>query len=522
MCAGLILEFRVKTCTLVFPFLIIILHSSTPLMAVEGIEFSTFLGGSDWEHARDIFVDDSGNVFIVGGTKSDDFPTTVGAFQRTHDKSGKRVGSGGYCDAFVCKFDVSGQLVWSTLLGGPNYDRAYAVEVDTDGFVYVSGRGGPGFPVTEGSFQSTFQGSDGGIYGMQNGFIAKLSPDGASLVWSSYVGVGLLCRDIALDQDNDVYLPMSYPGKGPLPPSSWFSGALQATPAGDVDVGALKVSSDGKQVLWATWLGGSAKETPNAGIRLDDSGNVFLNLATLSSDLPTTAGAHDRSYNGQQDAFIAKLSPDGSKLLYGTYFGGSENEYGNSTHNLAIDRDGNAYLVTSTDGHDMPVTKNALQSQPKGQTDIVAAKFSPTGGLLHCTYLGGSGNEGPDGVYASSDGELFFSGTTSSSDFPITANAIQQQNAGQNDAITVMLSADFSSLKYSSLFGGSSYDDGRSCFLSSSNLYLTGSTNGPGWPTRKAYQEKFAGGGGGKELCYQGGCFAGDVVLTKIVLGDSE
>jgi len=81
----------------------------------------------------------------------------------------------------------------------------------------------------------------------------------------------------------------------------------------------------------------------------------------------------------------------------------------------------------------------------------------------------------------------------------------------------VVLANDFSSLKFSSFIGGESYDDGRSCYLDTAgDLYITGSTNGPGWPMKSAHQPTFAGGGGGKELCYKGGCFAGDVILAKI------
>ena len=483
------------------------------------IQFSTFLGGSGWEHARDVFVSESGDIYIVGGTKSDDFPTTKGAFQEKQDKTGSRIGSGGYCDAFLCKFNSAGNLQWSTLLGGPNYDRAYAVEVDQKGYVYVSGRGGPGFPTTNGSFQSDFQGTDNGIYGMQNGFVAKLTPDGSALQWAAHVGVGQLCRDISIDVDGDAYVALHYTGKGPLPPKSWFDGSYQPTTAGDVEIGALKIAGDGKSIRWATWLGGSARETPNCGIRIDQFKNVYLNFTTQSTDMPATVGSHDQSFNGESDAFIAKLSPDGSELLFGTYFGGSGSEGGNSTHNLALDSHGNAYLSTSTNSIDLPITQNAFQTKHAGgQNDIAIAKFSSVKGkLLGCTYLGGSEAEGPDGIYTNQAGDVFFTGTTSSSDFPVTRGAIEPKLAAQNDAILVMLSADFSKLSYSSFLGGQSYDDGRSCFLDNrGSLYVTGSTNGPGWPMRNAYQSNFAGGGGGKELCYEGGCFAGDVILTKL------
>ncbi|QDS91508.1 Beta-propeller repeat protein [Roseimaritima multifibrata] len=483
------------------------------------LAFSTYLGGSDWEHARDVFVDEAGSVYITGGTQSADFPTTEGVLQRQHDQSGNQIGSGGYCDAFVSKFDADGQLLWSTLLGGPNYDRAYAVEVDAAGYVYISGRSGPGFPVTDGSFQSEFKGTDNGIYGLQNGFVAKLKPDGSAIEWAAYVGVGQLCRDLSVDAEGDIYVALHYTAKGPLPPAAWFSNAYQPTPAGGVEIGALKIAGDGSRVHWATWLGGSGNETPNCGLRTDKHNNVYLNFSTHSVDVPTTDQAHRRSYSGEGDAFIAKLSSDGSQLLFGTYFGSRGIEEGNSTHNMALDQDGNAYLCTLTTSDDLPVTQGAFQRKfAGGKSDIAIAKFSTsTGGLLACTYVGGSGEEEPDGIGIDHNGNVFFAGKTSSANFPITATALQSLHAKPHDATATLLSADFSQLKFSSYLGGQSYDYGRAGFLDKQgNLYLTGSTNGPGWPVKRAHQPQFAGGGGGKELCYEGGCYAGDVILAKL------
>ena len=150
--------------------------------------FSTYVGGKSWEHARDVCCDKDGNVYMVGGTASRDFPTTPGAYDRTFDAGGKQIGGAGLCDAFVMKFSPEGKLIWSTLLGGPNCDRAYGVEVDREGCVYVAGRAGPGFPVSEGAFQTEYGGSNyNGFYGSQNGFVAKLSPTGA-LLRSTLIG----------------------------------------------------------------------------------------------------------------------------------------------------------------------------------------------------------------------------------------------------------------------------------------------------------------------------------------------
>ncbi|GAH24832.1 unnamed protein product, partial [marine sediment metagenome] len=222
--------------------------------------FSTYLGGSKWEHARDVFADPADNVYVVGGTASRDFPTTPGVYDRTSNTGGKKIGPAGQCDAFVAKFSSEGTLIWSTFLGGPNYDRAYAVEVDAEGYVYVAGRAGPGFPVTPGAFQLQYGGSGyNGFYGDQNGFVAKLAPDGTRLIWSSYVGVGELCRDLAIDSDGDIYLPLGWNtqsarSKRPQWFETAFVNAFQKKPRGDLDCGVVKVLSDGSRVAWATWL----------------------------------------------------------------------------------------------------------------------------------------------------------------------------------------------------------------------------------------------------------------------------
>jgi hypothetical protein len=167
------------------------------------LEFATYLGGSGGENFRDVVVDANSNIYVTGGTSSSDFPTTPGAYDRTFATGGSDLGSAGPMDVFVSKFSPSGQLVWSTYLGGPNYDRAYAIEVDAQGHVYLAGRAGPGFPTSPGVLQPNFAGDSGpaGAYGKQDGFVAKLSPDGSQLLWATYFGEagGGFIRDLDID-----------------------------------------------------------------------------------------------------------------------------------------------------------------------------------------------------------------------------------------------------------------------------------------------------------------------------------
>ena len=134
------------------------------------------LGGNSFDAARGVCIDHAGNIIVVGGTSSTDFPTTEGAYCRHLTPAGPDVGRLGATDVFVAKFTPEGKLLWSTYLGGPNYDRAYSVDVDSHNRIFVSGRAGPGFPTTKGAFQpgyvDTFP-KEGDVtkaeYGRQNG-----------------------------------------------------------------------------------------------------------------------------------------------------------------------------------------------------------------------------------------------------------------------------------------------------------------------------------------------------------------
>ena len=125
---------------------------------------------------------------------------------------------------------------------------------------------------------------------------------------------------------------------------------------------------------------------------------------------------------------------------------------------------------------------------------MAIVKLSPTGALLRSTLIGGSGDEGPDGIYVDPAGNVFFAGATSSTDFPTTPGAFQATHGGDRDAVVVVLSADFSRLLYSTYMGGKAFDTGRSaCLGRDGSLYVTGAANGAGWPVRNAFQANFAG-----------------------------
>jgi len=468
--------------------------------------FSTYTGGSRNDQIRDVTTDIHGNIYITGGTESSNFPVTAGAYQTVHNPGRSDNSRISQYDVFVTRLDSNGNIIWSTLIGGPNYDRAYAIEVDNQGYIYVGGRAGRGFPVTRGAFQTTFMGGqEASSYGPQDGFVAKLTPNGRKLVWASYFGRSdpQIIRDLDIDQNGNVYVVSGYdPAYSPFfPPgwATWFSKGYQKKPQGGKDVVVARIASDGSDVVWATYLGGSSDESGAPTIRVDADGYSHVFMSTRSMNIPTTTGAYDRTYNGGWDAYVARLTPDGSTLVYGTYLGGSRNDGLGETHFGAVDAQGNAYVSGPTNSTDFPTTPGAVR-RTGGATprtwppDYFSAKLSPDGSrLVASTYYGAS-----EGVVVDSSGNVYFTGSTIRTSDPVSADAFQKTLKGVQDARVAKLSADFSKLLYATYMGGTNerrHGEGFRAIAidSKGNIYAAGITEATDWPTLNAFQPSHAG-----------------------------
>ncbi|MBL8031704.1 MAG: SBBP repeat-containing protein, partial [Candidatus Doudnabacteria bacterium] len=471
---------------------------SSPVTAVAyGVDFATYLGGNGYDSIRDITTDGSGNIYVVGGTQSTDFPRTIGQTPA------------GNMDVFVTKLTPAGQVIWSQLLGGPNYDRAYAVEVDGSGNIYITGRAGRSFPLKN-AFQTSFNGYyTGDAYGDQNIFLAKLNSGGAVL-WTTYVGTGDMARDMAIDSSGNIYLATNYnPGLGQAQfPSGWFTNAYMKTPQGGLDEVIVKVDTNGAGVGWATYLGGSAEENPKMSIRVDNVGNLIILSDTLSTNAPVL-NAYQATNRGGRDAYIVKMKSDGTGLLWATYFGGASNEL-NETHHLGVDSSGNAYIAVMTQSSDAPTTVGAYDRTYNGEStggyfhawgDTLVAKFSAAGQLVASTYVGGSGGDGPQGLGVDSQGNVYFSGGSVSTNYPTTAGAAVATNRGGEDTIGVRLSADFTKIDYATFIGTSGNEEGRVIWADGAGAFYVGcevASSGM-QPLVNALQTGF--GGGAQDAC---------------------
>ncbi len=460
-------------------------HSS-PVVSDLRIEtrFASYLGGSGKESARDVAADTAGNLYMTGGTETESFPTTEGAHDREHN---------GWQDVWVAKFSPSGELLWCTLLGGTGYDRAYAIEVGPDGSVYVGGRAGPGFPTTPGTVQPEFGGDDkpSGTYGEQDGFVARLSPDGSELVWATYLGVsdGSNLRDMTVGGDGAVYVATGAAKDYPSPYTT--DGAFQTELRGRRDSLVLKLAPDGTRVLWGTYIGGSDRDGGACSIQVDASGSAYLLGHTFSDDLPVTEGAYQTELGGEKDLFLARLAPDGRSLLFLTYFGGSGGD-NSETHGLTLAPDGSAYITATTRSTDLPqrarakvagyqvrhaggATSAETGMQTNYPGDAFAARISSDGSeLLGFTYFGGSSGEGLEGSGLDADGRLWISGGTYSDDLPVVKGAGQPRKAGDLDAFVACLSPDLSECLWSTYLGGAGLDVVRSLAVSSEGVVAGG------------------------------------------------
>jgi hypothetical protein len=452
-------------------------------------EFSTFIGGGAEDQPRDVTADPSGNIYVVGGTASFDYPTTQGATQVAHHPGPSQNSAIQPFDVMVTKLDPGGSLVWSTYLGGPNYDRAYGAVADDQGSLYIAGRAGPGFPVTNGALQTTHMGgTEASQYGPEDGFVCKLLPDG-SVVFCTYFGGSdpRIVRDVAVDQNHDIYIASGYSG-GQWPPQ--IANAFNNTPRGNQDAVVAKISADGSQLLWATYLGGSSTESNENSVGVDATGNPYVLLTTGSGDAPTTSGTFQRSYGGGGDLYIAKLDPQTGALIWATFVGGSDNE-STETHEFAVGTNGDIYVAVASKSNDSPVTTNAFQPAPRGGlNDMYVFHLSSDGTrMIGGTYLGGDRNDRSEGVAIDDSGNIYLTGVTGSADFPVTPDAFQSRSGGNSDAVVVKLSPSLDRLLYSSYLGGSGADFGRGAAVFNPNTFLlVGQTESKGFPTVKKLQ----------------------------------
>jgi hypothetical protein len=377
-----------------------------------GLVYAGFLGGSSGEEGYGIAVDSAGNAYVTGVTDSDDFPTLVGP-----DPS--YIGNG---DAFVAKVNPSGTaLVYSGLLGGSGADYVYGIAVDSLGNAYVTGRtDSDDFPVVAWPYTS-YKGGD------WDAFVAEVRADGSNFVYSGYLGGSSWdgSNGIAVDSAGNAYVTGAtwsddFPTKGSWPyNNNSYNGAA--------DVFVTKVNPSGAGLAYSVFLGGAGDDVGRS-IAVDSSGSAYITGDTNSEDFPTLVGPY-AGYNGSYDAFVAKMNPSGTDLVYSGFLGGDSYDEGDG---IAVDSSGNAYVTGYTSSSDFPAQGPWPYNRYNGGSeDAFVAKVSSSGALAYSGFLGGSGDEEGSSIAVDSSGNAYVTGGTTSGDFPARVGPDTGYNGGE-------------------------------------------------------------------------------------------
>ncbi len=446
---------------------------------------------------RDVHTDCVGNVIYVGGTSAASYVCSPGTINAAY--------LGGGSDAFVVKVDTNGIVLWSTLLGGSLYDRAYAVEIDTAGFIYVAGRAGPGLLTTACALQAEFLGDNNPnpAYGIQDGFVTKITPDGRSIVWSTYIGcdgMGFV-RDIDLDAEGNVWAAMSVvsPQFPYITPD-----AVQTTATYPLNAALVKISGDGSNLLFGTFLADGQHDGGRTTVRTDQYDNVFFLSHASGNNIPVTPDVFQASIAGNDDFVISKFDASG-QLLFCSFLGGSGKEEV-ETHSLEVDSGGNVIVAAYTySSADYPVTDSAFQKIYLGDREGVITKIAADGShIIASTYLGGHLLDEVEGIGIDSLDNIYVSGSTSSPDFPVTVStAFQSVHGGGRDGYMAVLTSDLSRIQYATYVGGSAGDLLRSCHVDEwGRVHAGGSSGSSDFPVHNPFFASLTGSNTGAVVAF--------------------
>ncbi|MGH7539959.1 MAG: hypothetical protein ACRELC_03065 [Gemmatimonadota bacterium] len=389
------------------------------------LEAATYFGGSGMERPPyGIGIAPDGDLIFTSGTTSPDLPTTSASYRPNLHTPVPDPG-----DGYVCR--ISGDLSsirWCTYTGG-GWPRG-GLDLDSQGNPVVAGRAiGAGYTTTAGAVQGSRRGPD-------DAFLLKLRSDGTGAIFSTLLG-GRGSDDQELAMSVRIYQADGTIVAAGNTPSADFpttSGSAQPSTGGPIDAWVARFAPDGGSLVYATYIGGNDGDACEHRVYLLDDGTAVCAGSTASNDFPAGAGAP----NGVRQAYVAGVAPDGSSFRFGRLLGGSGLDHVLSP---VTDSRGNIYIVGHTTSRDLDTTPDALQpSYGGGGEDGVVWILSPDGrDVLYASYLGGSGEEMVRGIVVGPQDELYLVGRTSSSNFPVTENALQRVHGGDADGFVIKL-----------------------------------------------------------------------------------
>ncbi len=367
---------------------------------------------------------------------------------------------------------------FSTYLGGTGDERGISASlnylgdtaVDSEGNIIVVGRtASDDFPV----FNPYQENRSGGI----DATISKFYPNG-TLIFSTYLGgtANEWITGVAIDsEDNIVFAGIT--GSTNFPVQNPYQGTHQGGTEGNADCFVSKLSSNGQNLLYSTFFGGSDSDWCYE-MNIDDEDRIGITGTTQSTNLPLV-NAYQNSPNGGLEGYVTVFESDGQSLVYSTYLGSTSTDHGRG---LVFDTEGNLYL-TGVIGSSNHGTPGVYQPVFGGSLDAYLAKFSLTGTLEYFTYLGGTYTDRGNDLIVDPSGNIIITGYTGSDDFP-TKKSIQKDRGGWNDVFITKFDPLAQEIAYSTYYGGSNTDEGYAitCDLAG-NAIITGLTESSDFET---------------------------------------
>ncbi len=349
----------------------------------------------------------------------------------------------------------------NTYFGGLQTDYAYTAATDLFGGIYIAGQ-----------TNSTNNIATPGVHrtsnaGTEDAFLVKFNAEG-DRVWATYFG-GIGPENgysIATDKQGNVYMT----GETSISTNIATAGAHQMTNGGNIDAYLAKFSSTGV-LLWATYYGGTAADY-GRNVTVDNDGNVYLAGNTASNNNIATAGAHQNTLGGSNDAFLAKFNSEGVRQ-WATYYGGTGTETGFS---IDVDGTNNVYLTGLTASTNNIAVAGSYQPVKRAGNDAYLVKFNSNGVRQWSTYLGGNNNDNATSLKIDKQDNIYISGNTSSTNFPVK-DALQPANGGGTDAFLTKFNSD-GNLLWSTYYGNTGTENGRHINVGIDGfVYLSGITN---------------------------------------------
>jgi hypothetical protein len=461
-----------------------------PLVIDPVVVFSTLLGGAGEDVAFRAALDGAGALHVSGWSTSIDFPLAV-PFQG---------GNAGGFDAFFAKMNPTGTMLqYATYVGGSANDFGGPMDFGPNGSPYFAiDTFSADFPITPNAFDSTHD-LDRDVA------VVRLSPNGANLEFSTFFGGS--GYDIAFGIDVGASGEATLTGETSSPNLPTSANAFQISPGGQTDAFAFRLNDTGTGLGWATYVGGSANDFVRV-LAVDAMGSIHFTGTTYSPNFPVTPGALRVTWDGVGDAYVAKLSSDGSQLLLGTFLGGTSFDYGQG---IAVDGNGSIYVSGSTESLNFPGVSAAFQrGHAGGVEDAFVAKLNPGGAsLAWSSYYGGSGDESFFAVTLDRTGNPCLTGRTSSPNYFVGGNGLPDPfqatyGGGATDAMFTRLSSDGTSLRYSTFLGGPGADMGASILANQpGNVFVAGNSSESGFPTTPTAMQRIHRGGGNDAFVFR-------------------